>query len=122
MVNRMVEQLPEPLDAVFQALADPTRRAMLRRLAEQELSVGELAAPFAMSFAGASKHVKALERAGLVRRTVKGRRHLCRLEPAPLAAADDWLGFYRRFWDGRLDMLEQALRRAAQQDNEEQGG
>lgn len=116
----MVEQHAEPLDALFQALADPTRRAMLRRLAEQELSVGELAAPFAMSFAGASKHVKALERAGLIRRKVVGRRHLCRLEPAPLAAADDWLGFYRRFWGERLDMLESALRKAAQQDNEEQ--
>jgi DNA-binding transcriptional ArsR family regulator len=116
----MVEQHAERLDAVFQALADPTRRAMLRRLATEELSVGELAAPFAMSFAGASKHVRALERAGLVRRKVQGRRHLCRLEPAPLAEADGWLGFYRRFWDERLDMLEQALRKAAQQDNEEQ--
>ncbi|WP_119462748.1 metalloregulator ArsR/SmtB family transcription factor [Rhodospirillaceae bacterium SYSU D60014] len=105
----MVEQQSERLDAVFHALADPTRRAMLRSLAAGERSIGELAAPFRMSFAGASKHVKALERAGLVRRTVKGRTHVCRLDPAPLASADEWLGFYERFWSERLDLLEREL-------------
>lgn len=104
----MVQQA-QALDAVFHALADPTRRAMLRSLAAGERSIGELAAPFAMSFAGASKHVKALEAAGLVRRTVRGRSHLCRLEPAPLAAADEWLRFYERFWTDRLDALEHEL-------------
>lgn len=107
----MVEHTSERLDAVFHALADPTRRAMLRSLAEQERSIGGLAAPFRMSFAGASKHVKALERAGLVRRTVRGRTHICRLEPAPLAAVGDWLRFYEHFWSGRLDALERELTR-----------
>ena len=99
------------LDAVFQALADPTRREMLTRLAEGERSIGELAAPFRMSFAGASKHVKVLEKAGLVQRTVRGRTHLCRLSPEPLADAHDWLRVYRRFWGGRLGAFETALKR-----------
>lgn len=106
----MVEQQAR-LDDVFYALADPTRRAMLRRLAGGEQSIGELAAPFSMSFAGASKHVRALERAGLIRRRVQGRTHLCRLDPAPLAAADEWLRFYERFWTERLDALERELRK-----------
>ncbi|HZH51590.1 MAG TPA: metalloregulator ArsR/SmtB family transcription factor [Microvirga sp.] len=104
----MVEQ-DSRLDAVFHALADPTRREMLRRLAAGERTIGELAAPFRMSFAGASKHVRALESAGLVRRTVRGRSHVCRLDPAPLAAADEWLRFYERFWNERLDALEREL-------------
>jgi DNA-binding transcriptional ArsR family regulator len=108
-LNRMVELQAAELDAVFHALADPTRRGMLRRLAGGARSVTELAAPYAMSLAAASKHVKALERAGLVRREVRGRTHLCRLAPAPLAAADDWLGFYRRFWGERLEALDAVL-------------
>lgn len=106
----MVEQ-SAPLDAVFHALADPTRREMLRRLASGEQSIGELAAPFRMSFAGASKHVRALEHAGLIRREVRGRTHVCRLDPGPLAAADEWLRFYERFWNERLDALERALKK-----------
>lgn len=105
----MVELAPERLDAVFHALADPTRRAMLRRLGDAPLSVGELAAPHRMSLAAASKHIKSLERAGLVRREVRGRTHLCRLEPAPLAGARDWLEFYRRFWTTQFDALETLL-------------
>ena len=101
----MVEQLSEPLDSVFHALADPTRRAMLRSLAQGEHTVTELAEPFRMSLAAASKHVKTLERAGLVRRTVQGRTHVCRLDPGPLAEAQDWLRFYERFWNERLDAL-----------------
>lgn len=100
----------EHLDGVFHALADPTRRAMLRSLAGEPRSVGDLAAPFAMSLAAASKHVKVLERAGLVRRTVQGRTHLCRLEPGPLAEAQAWIRFYEQFWSGRLDALEHILR------------
>jgi len=107
----MVEQQAERLDAVFHALADPTRRAMLRRLAVGEHSIGELATPFRMSFAGASKHVKVLEGAGLIRRTVQGRSHICRIDPAPLAAADEWLRFYEHFWTERLDALERELRK-----------
>jgi len=83
---------------------------MLRMLAGGEHSVGELAEPFEMSFAGASKHVKVLEDAGLVRRTVRGRVHSCRLVAAPLAAADEWFDYYSRFWTTRLDALEAALR------------
>ncbi len=106
----MVEHDSPRLDDIFQALADPTRRGMLARLALGEKSVGELAEPFAMSFAGASKHVKVLEEAGLIRREVRGRTHICRLEPGPLASADQWLRHYERFWTGRLDALEQLLR------------
>jgi DNA-binding transcriptional ArsR family regulator len=105
----MVEQQTAALNRVFQALADPTRRAMLRRLAGGEHSVGELARPFDMSFAAASKHVKVLEGAGLLSRTVEGRTHVCRIEARPLAEADAWLSFYQRFWASRLDDLERAL-------------
>jgi DNA-binding transcriptional ArsR family regulator len=109
ILNHMVEDRTAALDGVFHALADPTRRAMLRRLTGGARSVGELAQPFAMSFAAASKHVKVLETAGLVRRRVEGRRHVCRLETGPLATADAWLEFYRGFWRGRLDDLAAAL-------------
>lgn len=98
------------LDAVFHALADPTRRAMLGHLAERELTIGELATPFSMSFAGASKHVRVLENAGLVTRTIRGRTHLCRLQAARLAEADAWLRRYERFWNEKLDTLESLLR------------
>lgn len=101
------------LDAVFHALSDTTRREMLRELSRGERKIGELAAPFTMSLAAASKHVKVLERAGLVSRTVQGRNHLCRLEPAALARADAWLAAYRDFWNQRLDALETALSVAA---------
>lgn len=104
----MVEQSFR-LDGIFGALADATRRDMLRSLAAQELSVGELAAPYRMSLAAASKHVKVLERAGLVRRTVQGRTHRCRIEPAALAQADEWLRFYERFWSDRLGALDALL-------------
>lgn len=106
----MVDIHPDALGRVFRALADPTRRAMLRSLAERERSVGELADPFRMSLAAASKHVKTLEQAGLVRRTVRGRTHVCRLEAAPLREAREWLDFYERFWGERLDALETLLR------------
>jgi DNA-binding transcriptional ArsR family regulator len=100
----MVEDT-DGMDAVFQALSHRARRAMLRRLSAGELTVGELAEPLTMSFAAASKHVKVLESAGLVRRTVTGRRHVCRLEPGPLADADAWLRFYEEHWSSRLDAL-----------------
>ena len=82
---------------------------MLRTLAHRQHSVGELAAPFRMSLAAASKHIKYLERAGLVRRTIQGRTHLCRLDSAALAEAHAWLEHYRRFWNQRLDALEREL-------------
>ena len=83
---------------------------MLARLALGEKTVGELAEPFAMSFAGASKHVRVLEEAGLIRREVRGRTHICTLEPGPLASASEWLRHYEHFWMSRLDILERLLR------------
>lgn len=101
---------PSGLDEVFHALADPTRRAMLASLREGERSVGELAAPHRISLAAASKHIKTLERAGLVKRTIVGRTHRCALDPAPLADADAWLRRYSAFWTERLDALDTLLR------------
>ncbi|MDB5488606.1 MAG: putative ArsR-family transcriptional regulator [Reyranella sp.] len=109
----MVEPQTDGLDRVFHALADPTRRAMLRRLANGEHSVGELAEPFDMSFAAAAKHVKVLEGAGLLRRTIEGRTHRCRIEAGPLAEADRWIAYYQRFWTNHLDALETVLLRHA---------
>jgi DNA-binding transcriptional ArsR family regulator len=111
----MVEQGPQrrsadQLDAIFHALSDPTRRQMLRALSNSERTVGELAAPFRMSLAGAAKHVKTLERSGLIRRTIRGRTHICRLEPTALASANAWFRYYSRFWEQSLDALEAALR------------
>src|SRR5215212_10242376 len=106
----MVELNVLSLDSIFHALGDSTRRSMLRELAAGERTVGQLAEPFAISLAAASKHIKALETAGLIRREVRGRTHLCRLDPGPLASAYEWLGFYERFWTDRLDILERLLR------------
>jgi len=105
----MVELHTPQLDNVFHALGDATRRRMLRELADGERTVGQLAQPFAISLAAASKHIKALEGAGLIRRQVRGRTHICSLEPGPLARANEWLSFYERFWTGRLDVLEKLL-------------
>ena len=101
----MVER-SDRLDGVFHALAHDARRDMLRRLTDRELTVGELAEPLAMSLPAASKHLQVLERAGLVRRTVVGRQHVCRLDPGPLASADAWLRFYERYWNEQLDALD----------------
>ena len=109
MFNRMVQRSRKSLDGVFAALSDPTRRAMLRRLSARERTIGELAEPFRMSFAAASKHVRVLERAGLLRRRVEGRSHICRIAPAPLAAAGEWLRYYEKFWHGQLHALEAVL-------------
>ena len=110
------------LDLIFQALSDPTRRAMLRALAGRERSVGELAAPFDITLAAASKHIKTLERAGLVKRTVHGRTHLCALDAAPLAEADAWLHAYAKFWTARLDALEGLLEGDPSHDAERRHG
>src|SRR5437868_1134904 len=106
----MVELQTPEMNSVFHALGDATRRQMLRDLSDGERTVSELAQPFAMSLAAASKHIKVLEGAGLIRREVRGRTHVCRLDPGPLASAHEWLGFYERFWNRRLDLLEQLLR------------
>ncbi len=100
------------MNAVFHALANEARREMLGRLASGDLTVGKLAEPLPMSLAAASKHVKVLERAGLVHLTVDGRRHVCRLEPGPLASAAAWLRFYERYWNQRLDSLQNLFRPA----------
>jgi DNA-binding transcriptional ArsR family regulator len=94
------------LDRVFSALADPTRRAILRALARRPATIGEIAKPFPVSFNAISKHVMVLERAGLIRRDIKGREHHCRVEPRPLRDADVWLEHYRQFWEQRMDTLE----------------
>jgi DNA-binding transcriptional ArsR family regulator len=108
--NHMVELKTPQLDTIFHALGDATRRRMLRELAGGERTVGQLAEPFAMSLAAASKHIKTLEHAGLIRREVRGRTHICRLEPGPLASAREWFAFYERFWTDRLDVLDSLIR------------
>ncbi|MDQ3028115.1 MAG: metalloregulator ArsR/SmtB family transcription factor [Pseudomonadota bacterium] len=105
----MVELKSARLDAVFRALSDPTRRAMLRALAHGELTVGGLAEPFDMSLAAASKHIKVLEGAGLVRRDIQGRTHVCRLDAQPMHGGMEWMRYYEKFWSDRLDALEAAL-------------
>ena len=98
------------LDATFAALADPTRRAILARLATGEASVMELAEPFAMSQPAISKHLKVLEHAGLITRSREAQWRPCKLEPQALKSVDDWLERYRRLWEDRLDRLEDYLR------------
>jgi DNA-binding transcriptional ArsR family regulator len=111
----MVELLTPELSPIFHALSDATRRRMLLELSSGERTVGQLAQPFAMSLAAASKHIKVLEGAGLIQREVRGRSHLCRLDPGPLESAHDWLSFYERFWTARLDVLDRLLREEDEQ-------
>ncbi len=101
----------ERLDATFHALSDPTRRGMLASLALGSKSIGELAEPLAMSFAGASKHVRVLEEAGLLHRRKVGRTHLVSLNAEPLADAEQWLKQWEKCWNVRLDRLEAAIER-----------
>jgi DNA-binding transcriptional ArsR family regulator len=100
---------PERLDAIFAALADPTRRAIITRLSSGEASVNELAEPFAMSQPAISKHLKVLERAGLISRSRDAQRRPRKLEPRPLAEATAWLEKYRRFWEGSFQNLDALL-------------
>jgi DNA-binding transcriptional ArsR family regulator len=101
----MVKYAPGQLDAVFSALANPTRRAIVVRLAEGEASVSELAEPFGVSLPAVAKHLRVLERAGLLEHEKEGRVRRCRLVPAPMRVVDEWLGDYRVFWERRLDSL-----------------
>jgi DNA-binding transcriptional ArsR family regulator len=104
------------LDATFSALADPTRRAILARLAEGEASVMELAAPFALSQPAVSKHLRVLENAGLITKGRDGQRRPCKIEMAPLNAANDWIERYQQIWEqnyARLDSLLEALKQDA---------
>lgn len=100
----------DPLSLTFAALADPTRRAILARLSQGESSVKELAEPFAMSLPAVSKHLKVLERAGLITRGKEARWRPCRLDPGPLQDASQWLEHYSRFWDRSLGRLDEMLR------------
>jgi DNA-binding transcriptional ArsR family regulator len=109
------------LDATFAALADPTRRAILTRLASGEATVTELAEPFDMTLPGVSKHLKVLERAGLISRGRVAQSRPCRLEAAPLREAADWVESYRRFWEGSFDRLEDYLRELQRGDDDERG-
>src|SRR5438552_2457025 len=104
------DMLVGQLDTTFAALSDPTRRAILARLADGEASVTELAAPFSMSLPAVSKHLKVLERAGLISRERRAQWRPCKLEAAPLQEASDWLEEYRRQWEDRLDRLDVYLR------------
>jgi DNA-binding transcriptional ArsR family regulator len=110
MLNQMVEYAPSELDAVYAALSHPVRRSLLEHLRPHSAKVTELAAPYPISLAAVSKHIRVLESAGLVRRTITGREHQLVLEPQPLMSATTWLESYRRFWDDRLDVLEARLR------------
>lgn len=106
----MVNERSSDLDALFHALADGTRRSLLERLADgTEYSVTALAGPHRMSLAAVSKHLRVLERGGLVRRRVEGRRHLLSIDPAGLEQAAEWLAWHTRFWNERLDVLETML-------------
>jgi DNA-binding transcriptional ArsR family regulator len=106
----------DPLSATLFALADPTRRAILARLTEGEATVSELAAPFPMTFAAVSKHIRVLEQAGLVSRGREAQWRPCRLEAAPLRDLLGWLEAYRQFWDESVDRLEDYLRRLRESD------
>ena len=101
--------LPDHLSTTYAALADPTRRAILARLAAGEATVSELAEPFAMSLPAVSKHLKVLERAGLIARRRKAQWRPCRIEARPLKDATQWLEHYRRFWDDSFDRLDEYL-------------
>lgn len=109
MLNEMVLDKSPSLDRVFHALAHPARRAILRQLTEKEKNLSELSAPLKMSFPAASKHVRVLERAKLVRRRVVGRAHLCRIDGKPLADASAWLEGYRKIWEGSFRRLDAVL-------------
>ncbi|MEE9256415.1 MAG: metalloregulator ArsR/SmtB family transcription factor [bacterium] len=113
-----MRQALSTLDRTFSALADPTRRAILSRLAGGESSVGELAAPFNMSLPAVSKHLRVLENAGLLRRKKDGRVHRCHLNPGAMKEASDWLGFYRRFWEAQFDSLENYLNQIPEEEPE----
>lgn len=108
----MVSETSRALDRVFQALAHPARRAIVRRLAVGERNLSELAEPLRMTFPAASKHVRVLERAKLVRRRVSGRQHICRLEAGPLKEITLWTEQFRELWEARFQVLDELLEEA----------
>ena len=108
------------LDLTFSALADPTRRAILGRLAEGEATAGELAEPFEMSLPAISKHLKVLEKAGFLIRARDGRIHRCNLDAAPFQTASDWISTYRHFWEGQLGSLARYLEEEKEKKKQEE--
>jgi DNA-binding transcriptional ArsR family regulator len=122
LINRkvLIKMSPDTLDSTFAALSDPTRREILARLARGEASVNELAEPFEMTLPGVSKHIKVLERAGLISRGRVAQSRPCRLEVAPLREAADWVERYRRFWEQGFDRLDDYLQ--VLQVGEDEGG
>jgi DNA-binding transcriptional ArsR family regulator len=117
MVNHAAQ-----LDATFGALADPTRRAILARLAATpDATVGELARPFAMSLPAVSKHLRVLEDAGLLARRREGREHHCRVVAEPMRTASEWIARYEKFWEGRLEALARYLEETADEEHEKPG-
>jgi DNA-binding transcriptional ArsR family regulator len=112
----MVNYLSTPLDAAFGALADPTRRAILARLAQGEATVTELAEPFRVSLPAVSKHLRVLESAGLLKREIDGRVHRCRLATEPMKRAAEWIEMYRAFWEGQFDELAKYLKSSTQEE------
>jgi DNA-binding transcriptional ArsR family regulator len=106
----------DPLSITFAALADPTRRAILERLAGGDATVGELAEPFAMTLPAISKHLSVLERAGLITKSIDGQRRNCRITATPLKNATSWLNEYRRHWEANLDSLDSYLTRIQEQE------
>ena len=109
----------DQLSSTFAALADPTRRAILSRLAGGEAAVTELAEPFDMSLPAVSKHLKVLERAGLIARSREAQWRPCHLEPAPLKEVADWIGHYRKFWEASFDRLDEYLRELKKNEQKE---
>lgn len=113
---------PDPLSATFAALADPTRRAILARLATGEATVTELAAPFDLSLPAISKHLKVLQRAGLIEQGRQAQWRPCRLKPEPLRGVADWIGQYRRHWEASFDRLDEYLRELQREERGDDGG
>ncbi len=105
----MIASQPQELNRIFLALSHPVRRQILARLTQGEATVTDIAAPFDLSLNAISKHLKVLERAGLIERQVVGREHYCHICPEPLKEASEWLAYYQAFWTSRLDAMEREL-------------
>jgi DNA-binding transcriptional ArsR family regulator len=116
MFNRMVKYSPRLLNRTFAALADPTRRRILEQLTHGDRCVTDLAKPYSMSLPGVSKHLRVLEKAGLIRRRRRGRVHSLKLEAAPMRQAQEWIGEYRRFWEDSLDRLDGYMKKQQTQE------
>lgn len=119
IINHMASDNSPRLDVVFHALAHPARRAIIRQLSRGERNLSELASPLKMTFPAATKHVRVLENARLVRRRVSGREHLCRLEAAPLKEAMEWTETFRRNWEATFESLDSLLEEMKSEEEED---